>query len=83
MFHTAWSRVADRTGALDVIYHFSPEAYGFPRDARAWAQNGWNPANQDAAHKAHVERLAAWLGEAHAKVRRGFSMGSADGLRAL
>lgn len=76
IFHTAWSRMADRAGAVNVIYHFSPETRGFARDSKPWPQNGWNPANQDAAQKAYVERLVAWLRETHALVRRGYLYGS-------
>jgi hypothetical protein len=78
IFHTAWSRVADRSGSMDVIYHFSPETRGFARDERAWAQNSWNPANQTDAQKAYIARLADWLRDAHARTRRGFLYGSAD-----
>lgn len=78
VFHTAWSRVADHSGSVNVIYHFSPETRGFARDGRAWAQNGWNPANQDDAKKAYLARMSDWLRDAHARVRRGFLYGSAD-----
>lgn len=78
IFYTAWSRVADRSGSLDVIYHFSPETRGFTRDDRPWAQNGWNPANQNDAQKAYAARVADWLRDAHARVRRGFLYGRTD-----
>ena len=78
IFYTGWSRVADRTGSLDVIYHFSPETRGFARDDRPWAQNGWNPANQNDAQKAYIVRIADWLRDTHARARRGFLYGSTD-----
>jgi len=78
IFHTAWVSIADRSGSMDVIYHFSPETRGFARDDRPWAQNGWNPANQNDAQKAYIVRLADWLRDAHARARRGFLYGSTD-----
>jgi hypothetical protein len=77
VFHTAWSRVAEASGSLDVIYHFSPETRGFARDERPWARNGWHPGNQSAEQRAHVARLKSWMTETHGRVRGGFQSGTA------
>jgi hypothetical protein len=76
LFHVAWFRIADRTGALDVVYAISPETRGFAPDARDWPRNGWNPTNQDAPRRAYLARLADWGRAMQPLLRQGFAQGA-------
>jgi hypothetical protein len=76
LFHVAWFRIADRTGALDVVYAISPETRGFAPDQRDWPRNAWNTANQDAPRRAYLARLTTWARAVQPLVRQGFADGA-------
>jgi hypothetical protein len=71
---SAFFRLADKQGFLDVVYYFNPETDGIISKPASWEESDWNRnrIHQYSDKIAYVEKLRAWAVAWYPAVREGF-----------